>query len=64
MTLFHLCMCVLCLCVYLYVYVCVLGDNCLVLRKMTLQWFVVALILYVEIAVVLLLLLPWIRPSL
>ncbi|VDK74031.1 unnamed protein product [Onchocerca ochengi] len=31
---------------------------------MTLQWFVVALILYLEIAVVLLLLLPWIRPSL
>ncbi|EJW86459.1 B-cell receptor-associated protein 31, partial [Wuchereria bancrofti] len=31
---------------------------------MTLQWFVVALILYLEIAVVLLLLLPWIRPTL
>ncbi|VDN18354.1 unnamed protein product [Gongylonema pulchrum] len=35
-----------------------------VFRKMTLQWFVVALILYVEIAVILLLLLPWIRPTL
>ncbi|VDP15767.1 unnamed protein product [Onchocerca flexuosa] len=33
-------------------------------QRMTLQWFVVALILYLEIAVVLLLLLPWIRPSL
>ncbi|MFH4981623.1 hypothetical protein AB6A40_008332 [Gnathostoma spinigerum] len=31
---------------------------------MSLQWTAVALILYVEIAIVLLLLLPWIRPSL
>ena len=30
---------------------------------MTLQWTVIALILYAEIGVVLLLLLPWIRPS-
>ncbi|VIO87514.1 B-cell receptor-associated protein 31-like containing protein [Brugia malayi] len=42
----------------------VLANGCLVFRKMTLQWFVVALILYLEIAVVLLLLLPWIRPTL
>ena len=31
--------------------------------KMTLQWTVVAFILYGEIAVTLLLLLPWIRPA-
>lgn len=31
--------------------------------KMTLQWTVVAGILYVEIGVVFLLLLPWIRPN-
>ncbi|VDN01250.1 unnamed protein product [Thelazia callipaeda] len=33
-------------------------------NDMTLQWFAVALVLYLEIAVVLLLLLPWIRPTL
>ncbi|VDM20910.1 unnamed protein product [Wuchereria bancrofti] len=49
---------------WLCFYVFVLANGCLVFRKMTLQWFVVALILYLEIAVVLLLLLPWIRPTL
>ncbi|VDN58761.1 unnamed protein product [Dracunculus medinensis] len=33
-------------------------------KAMTLQWFAVALILYIEVGLVFLLLLPWIRPSL